>query len=92
MQVCIKKLLRVNCNKAENLFDLNVKKKKCVIIDSFWAMLRAVELFSSSTNLSVILNDCKCNQCQIFGAVMVILKLYTICSIHLHFIQHFSFF
>jgi len=28
-----------------------------VIIDRFWAMLRAVELFSSSTNLSVILND-----------------------------------
>ena len=61
MQVSIKNLLRVNCNKAENLFDLNVEKliKKCVsvIIDRFWAMLRAVELFSSSTNLSVILND-----------------------------------
>ena len=58
MQVCIKNLLRVNCNKAENLFDLNVEQKKLsVIIDRFWAMLRAVELFSSSTNLSVILND-----------------------------------
>ena len=58
MQVCIKNLLRVNCNKAENLFDLNVEQKNVsVIIDRFWAMLRAVELFSSSTNLSVILND-----------------------------------
>ena len=28
-----------------------------VIIDRFWTMLRAVELFSSSINLSAILND-----------------------------------
>ena len=59
MQMCIKNLLRVNCNKAENLSDLNVEKKKkvSVISDRFWPMLRAAELFSSSTNLSVFLND-----------------------------------
>ena len=63
------------------------------MINGFQSMLLAVELFSSSTNLSVILNDSSnVINVKTFGAVMVILKLYTTCSIHLHFIQHFAFF